>query len=234
MTTPAIFVNATKVELIDSMGSDLSVVNAARVSFAKSNNEFVPTKDGKLLKYLAKHGHWSPFAHTSITVRCSVPIFLARQLVKHQVGLTLNEESRRYIDTPVKFYMPPHLHYRPTNSKQGRGDMHDDIAHLYKVMKESTEEAYKSYNLCLQLGVAPEEARMVLPLNSMTNFYWTGSLMAFARVVQQRSTTHAQLIANEFAEQLADVLREVYPESFKALLEANVEESNVFPVFDTK
>lgn len=214
------FVDTTKVELIDSMGSDLSVVNAARVSFAKANDEFDETRDIKLLNYLAKHGHWSPFAHTSITVRCSVPIFLARQLVKHQVGLTWNEESRRYIDSELEFYIPPVLHKRPTNSKQGRGEPFTTkcIHTSQDWIKHNTNEAHGVYKLLLVSGVAPEEARMVLPLNAMTNFYWTGSLMAFARVIQQRSDSHAQLIANEFAQQLSDVIQSVYPESFKALL----------------
>jgi thymidylate synthase (FAD) len=214
------FVNTTKVELIDSMGSDLSVVNAARVSFAKANTEFDETRDIKLLNYLAKHGHWSPFAHTSITVRCSVPIFLARQLVKHQVGLTWNEESRRYIDSELEFYIPPVLHKRPTNSKQGRGEpfSNNSIQSSQDWIKRATHEANGIYKALLVQGVAPEEARMVLPLNAMTNFYWTGSLMAFARVIQQRSDSHAQLIANEFAQQLFDVVYSVYPKASKALL----------------
>jgi thymidylate synthase (FAD) len=216
------FVDTTKVELIDSMGSDLSVVNAARVSFANHQSELNLEKDSKLLNYLAKHGHWSPFAHTSITVRCSVPIFLARQLVKHQVGLTWNEESRRYIDSELEFYIPPVLHKRPTNSKQGRGEpfTNNSIISSQDWIKRATHEANGVYKVLLVQGVAPEEARMVLPLNAMTNFYWTGSLMAFARVIQQRSDSHAQLIANEFAQQLQDVVQSVYPESFKALLTA--------------
>lgn len=218
------FVNTTKVELIDSMGTDLSIVNAARVSFANSSAEFNPERDIKLLNYLAKHGHWSPFAHTSITVRCSVPIFLARQLVKHQVGLTWNEESRRYIDSELEFYIPPTLHTRPTNAKQGRGDPISNKRNLQEDwIQRAAGEANGIYKILLVSGVAPEEARMVLPLNTMTNYYWTGSLMAFARVVQQRSTPHAQLIANEFAQQLSDVLQSVYPESFKALLTAQGE-----------
>jgi thymidylate synthase (FAD) len=214
------FVDTTKVELIDSMGSDLSVVNAARVSFANHQSELNLEKDTKLLNYLAKHGHWSPFAHTSITVRCSVPIFLARQLVKHQVGLTWNEESRRYIDSELEFYIPKVVHKRPTNAKQGRGEPFKNDNLQEDWIKRAVGEANGIYKILLVSGVAPEEARMVLPLNAMTNFYWTGSLMAFARVIQQRSDSHAQLIANEFAQQLSDVVQSVYPESFKALLTA--------------
>lgn len=216
------FVNTTKVELISSMGTDLNVVNAARVSFANRQSELNLEKDTKLLNYLAKHGHWSPFAHTSITVRCSVPIFLARQLVKHQVGLTWNEESRRYIDSELEFYVPPVLHTRPTNAKQGRGDAIPHKRLQEDWIERSSHEANGIYKILLTSGVAPEEARMVLPLNTMTNYYWTGSLMAFARVIQQRSTPHAQLIANEFAQQLSDVVQSVYPESFKALINAQL------------
>ena len=220
------FVNTTKVELIAHTvavnnadeATDLQVVNAARVSYAKHQSEFNHEKDVKLLGYLSKHGHWSPFAHTSITVRCSVPIFLARQLVKHQIGLTWNEESRRYIDSELEFYIPPVLHKRPTNSKQGRGEPFKDNDIQEEWLKRASHEANGIYKIMLVSGVAPEEARMVLPLNTMTNFYWTGSLAAFARVVQQRSTPHAQLIANEFAQQLSDVLYSVYPEAAKALL----------------
>lgn len=221
------FVNTTKVELIAHTvavnnadeATDLQVVNAARVSYAKHQSEFNHEKDVKLLGYLSKHGHWSPFAHTSITVRCSVPIFLARQLVKHQIGLTWNEESRRYIDSELEFYVPPTLHKRPTNSKQGRGDAISNARNLQEDwIQRAIGEANGIYKILLVSGVAPEEARMVLPLNTMTNFYWTGSLAAFARVVQQRSTPHAQLIANEFAQQLSDVLYSVYPEAAKALL----------------
>jgi thymidylate synthase (FAD) len=222
------FVNTTKVELIAhtvavnnaDAATDLQVVNAARVSYAKHQSELNLEKDVKLLDYLSKHGHWSPFAHTSITVRCSVPIFLARQLVKHQIGLTWNEESRRYIDSELEFYIPPVLHKRPTNSKQGRGEpfSNNSIQSSQDWIKRAIHEAHGVYKLLLVSGVAPEEARMVLPLNAMTNFYWTGSLAAFARVVQQRSTPHAQLIANEFAQQLSDVLYSVYPEATKALL----------------
>ena len=215
------FVNTTKVELVDYMGSDLNVVNAARVSFAKHQSELNLEKDVPLLNYLANHGHWSPFAHTSITVRCSVPIFLARQLVKHQVGLTWNEESRRYIDSELEFYVPPTLHTRPTNAKQGRGDPIPNSMNLQEDwIQRVADEANGIYKILLVSGVAPEEARMVLPLNTMTNFCWTGSIMAFARVVQQRSTPNAQLIANEFAQQLSDVIQSVYPLSFKALLNA--------------
>src|SRR5210317_1216424 len=111
-----------KVELVDKMGTDLSVVNAARVSYAKSKESFDVVKDEKLIKYLAEHEHWSPFAHASLQFRIKAPIFVARQLVKHQVGLVWNEVSRRYVDTPPEFYVPFIWRGAPENKKQGSSE----------------------------------------------------------------------------------------------------------------
>ena len=205
------------VELIDFMGSDLNVVNAARVSFDKVSTEF-NNKDERLLAYLAKHGHWSPFAHTSITVRCKVPLFLARQLVKHQVGGSWNEVSRRYVDSDPEFWFPKVLHTRPENAKQGCGGVHP-LSHTgLGFIEGTTREAFAMYKALLDSDVAPEEARMVLPLNTMTEFMWTGSVMFFARVIKQRKDAHAQLVAQEFAELLTAAIADVYPKSLEALL----------------
>lgn len=213
------FESEIAVEYIDHMGSDLSVVNAARVSFNKQVDTF-QDRDEKLLKYLATHKHWTPFAHTSISVRVKVPIFLARQLVKHTVGLVLNEVSRRYVDTPPEFYIPKTLHERPTNAKQGCGDglganLNGTLIADY--FMQGSQEALDKYTELLAFGVAPEEARMVLPLNTMTEFIWTGSLVAFHRVFNQRSDAHAQLAAQEFADKLGKVIEPLYPVSWKVL-----------------
>ena len=205
-----------EVQYVNHMGNDTNVVNAARVSFAKEVQEFTE-KDQGLLNYLAKHNHWSPFAHTCISVRCKVPIFLARQLVKHQVGGNWNEESRRYIDGPVEFYIPKELHSKPDNAKQGSGGVHPASLALVHSMTLTTAEMYQQYKWLLEDGIAPEEARMVLPLNSMTNFIWTGSLLFMDRVITQRIDGHAQLIAQDFAKKLQEVVRPLYPYSFKAL-----------------
>ena len=207
------------VEYLSHMGDDTNVVNAARVSFAKEVQEF-SDKDAGLLAYLSKHNHWSPFAHTCISVRCKVPIFLARQLVKHQVGGNWNEESRRYIDGPVEFYMPDVLHSKPDNAKQGSGGVHPYSQRWLQYMVECTEESYSLYTDLLTAGVAPEEARMVLPLNSMTNFIWTGSLLFFDRVIAQRADSHAQLIAQDFSRKLRAVVHPLYPHSYTALEKA--------------
>lgn len=204
--------------LIDSMGSDVSIVNAARVSFNKEVDH-MEEKDKKLLHYLAKHGHWSPFAHTSLQIRCKVPIFLARQLVKHQVGLVWNEVSRRYVDGPVEYYVPIDLHTRPENAKQGSGDVHPKSNVLLPLFESFTASSNEMYKALINTGVAPEEARMVLPLNAMTEFIWTGSLMAFHRVWKQRSDGHAQLAAQEFAQYIDDICTAHFPLAWEALKE---------------
>jgi thymidylate synthase (FAD) len=206
-----------EIELVDSMGSDINVVNAARVSFAKQVYTFDVESDQRLLNYLAKHGHWSPFAHTCVTIRCKVPLALARQLVKHQVGGNWNEESRRYIDSEPEFWMPTELHNRPQNAKQGCADTHNYSRGYLSAMEEHSQMSLELYNEMLKVGIAPEEARLVLPLNTMTNIVWTGSILFFHRVWQQRSDSHAQTFAREFAEKLKPILEQVYPHSVEAL-----------------
>ena len=209
-----------QVEYVDHMGGDKNVVNAARVSFDKFV-ETVTEKDAKLLDYLARNNHWSPFAHTSIIVRCRVPLFLARQLVKHQVGGAWNEESRRYISTAPDYYIPEKFHYAPTaNKKQGRGDTMPETAYNKWVERLllNTSECDYCYDAAIEAGMAPEEARMFLPQNTLVNYIWNGSALFFARVIQQRLDSHAQLAANEFARKLWDVVYPLYPASFNALL----------------
>jgi thymidylate synthase (FAD) len=205
------------VELIDYMGSDVNIVNAARVSFAKEVKEFNLNTDTRLLNYLAKHNHWSPFAHTCISVRCKVPLFIARQLVKHQVGGNWNEESRRYIDSEPEFWLPKELHMRPQNAKQGASGVHPNSSEWLYVMKEQCKRDLQLYSDMVKANVAPEEARMVLPLNTMTNYIWTGSLLFFRRVIAQREDAHAQLAAQEFAHKLKLVVRPVYQHGYLAL-----------------
>src|SRR5210317_2302334 len=152
-----------QVTLVDKMGTDLSVVNAARVSYAKSKDAFDVVKDEKLIKYLAEHEHWSPFAHASLQFRIKAPVFVARQLVKHQVGLVWNEVSRRYVDSEPEFYTPFIWRGKPENKKQGSSEdeIEYDISSTMQFVRET-------YNNLLKAGVAPELARMVLPQNMMT------------------------------------------------------------------
>lgn len=215
-----------QVEYVDHLGSDLNVVNAARVSFAKEVKEFDLEKDTKLINYLAKHNHWSPLAHTAVTIRVKAPIFMARQFVKHQIGLVWNEESRRYIDDTPEFYLPEVWRGRPVNAKQGSSELvvngwndeNDCYVESRKAAEHITSQCLIWYEEMLQAGIAPEQARMVLPQNTMTNWMWTGSLVAFARVCKLRLDSHAQVEAQELAQLINDVVAPLYPVSWAALM----------------
>jgi thymidylate synthase (FAD) len=175
------------------------------------------------MRYLWKHKHWTPFAHTCITVRCKAPIFLARQLVKHQVGLVWNEESRRYIDTKPEYYIPESLHIAPTNAKQGAGTAFTEVEYKAKIDRliQNTDECDDMYLNSIRGGMAPEEARMFLPLNTHTNWVWSGSLVAFMRVIEQRSDSHAQGAAQEFAKLLRAAISDTYPMAIAAYNEVH-------------
>lgn len=206
-----------KVQLIDSAGGDLSVVNSARVSFNKRSDNLTAS-DEKLITYLAKHRHDTPFRHNFIQVRCSVPLFLARQLMKHQAGLTWNEESRRYIDSPPEFYCPKNWRTRPDGSiKQGSGEMSPDSPMWYREVYGQTKNAVKLYTDMLEGGIAPEMARMVLPQNMYVNFIWSGNLLAFFHVYNLRSGEGAQEEAKEFADLLKNAIWPKFPVSWTAL-----------------
>jgi thymidylate synthase (FAD) len=213
------------VELIDFMGDDLSVVNAARVSFAKQSQADpyhggLSEKDGKLIHYLAKHKHWTPFAHAFLSFRIKAPIFVARQLVKHQVGLAWNEVSRRYVDEEPEFWFPDVWRGRPVNAKQGSNGVVDRSMFTERYSPESTVyDALATYQEMIKGGVAPEQARMVLPQNTMTEWIWSGSLAAFARVCKLRLDPHAQQETSEVAEKIGNLTAERFPVSFAALME---------------
>lgn len=204
------------IRLVDRMGTDESVVNAARVSFNKVVND-LSDKDIKLLNYLARNGHWSPFAHTSISIRCKAPIFLARQLVKHQVGGSWNEVSRRYVSEEPTIYVPDIVHTSPENAKQGCGEAHPSTGDYVSEIRKVSEALVDEYNKLIDADIAPEEARMILPLNMCTEWIWTGSLYFFYRVYKQRSDSHAQLIAQDFARELDKLMSFLYPNAWKAL-----------------
>ena len=205
-----------KIELIDIMGNDLSVVNAARVSYSKTKKSFEQS-DEKLIKYLAEHNHWSPFAHASLQFRIKAPIFVARQLVKHQVGLVWNEVSRRYVDFPPELYKPETWRGRPKNSKQGS----DGEIKLDQTIEYSMESAMQSclitYNTLLEKGVAPEQARMVLPQSMMTEWYWSGTLYAFSRICNLRCKPDTQKETRDVADEINKLCDSKFPRSWKAL-----------------
>ena len=210
-----------KVKLVDKMGTDLSVVNAARVSFAKESEWERPDlyenqlkdSDIKLIQYLAKHNHWSPFAHTSLQFHIKAPIFVARQLVKHQVGLVWNEVSRRYVDDEPEFYIPQVWRKRPDKSiKQGSSDETTDYDITPIIMYVS-----ESYNNMLNKNIAPEMARMILPQNLYTEWYWSGTLYAFSRVCNLRCAKDTQSETREIADGIRDICSSEFPTSWGEL-----------------
>lgn len=219
------------VTLLDHMGSDLTVVNAARVSFDKESKfewdheelcDKLSDADARLVKYLAKYDHWSPFAHTLVQFRVKAPIFVARQLVKHQVGGVWNEVSRRYVDSEPAFYIPAEWRSRPEGSvKQGSGAPVRDQIMVDAVVKKVTTEALETYNAMLTHGVAPEMARMVLPQNTMTEWYWTGSLMFWVRVCRQRLDSHAQEESRQVALLVSQHMQKLFPVSWDVLMNPN-------------
>jgi len=206
------------VTLIDSMGTDLSVVNAARVSYAKTKEKF-EDKDEKLIKYLAQHNHWSPFGHASLQFRIKAPVFVARQLVKHQVGLTWNEVSRRYVDYQPELFEPKAWRGRPQNSKQGSdGEVVLDMNDKHR-LQTTMEQCLIIYDSFIKMGVAPEQARMVLPQSMMTEWYWSGTLYAFARVCNLRCAKDTQQETRDIANQISKMCEELFPISWKYLVD---------------
>ena len=208
------------IELIDKMGSDASIVNAARVAFGKEITE-VSERDEKLIKYLADHEHWSPFAHASLQFRSKAPVFVARQLVKHQVGLIWNEVSRRYVDDKPEFYIPFLWRKRAENVKQGSSDeeVEYDITPAIQYVEET-------YNNLLKAGIAPEMARMVLPQNMMTEWIWSGTLYAFARVCNLRNKPDAQQETRMITGQMEKHMQDHFPISCKHLLDVKTFKEN--------
>jgi len=215
------------VDLMDHMGDDLTVVNSARVSFDKQSG-YADLYDGtlheadqKLIGYLAKHNHWSPFSHCQAQFHVKAPIFVARQLQKHTVGFAWNEVSRRYVDSPPEFYLPDELRFKAPNVKQGssnvvfEGFMRD---YLLEGVRHNQETALQLYQELLEEGVCPEQARMVLPQSMTTEWYWTGSLYAWARMCKVRLDSHTQKETRGVAERIAQTLSDLFPVSWEALM----------------
>ena len=210
------------VELIDHMGTDASVVNAARVSFGKRIKE-MSEGDTKLIRYLAKHNHWSPFGHASVQFRIKAPIFVARQLVKHQVGLTWNEISRRYVEHEPEFYEVDKWRGKPINKKQGSSeeeiewvDGNEEVS-TTSLQTEIEALAEYNYNWMLRAGVAPEQARMILPQSMMTEWYWSGTLYAFARICNLRCAEDAQYETRIVANLIDKECEQLFPISWTEL-----------------
>lgn len=227
----------SSVELLANMGDDLMVVNAARVSMAKESEwELKPAprgmlsklelaeRDKKLIGYLAKHKHWTPFSHPQVQLRIKMPIFIARQWFKHMIGFTRNEVSRRYVDDTPEMYVPTEWRGRAENVKQGSSNMLVDLEE-YKRMRlysfvlpqDAVKTCISVYTNLLEAGVCPEQARMVLPQSMYTEFIETGSLAAYARLASLRLDPHAQKEVRQYAEAIDALMEQLYPISWKAL-----------------
>lgn len=265
-----------KVELMDNMGDDNSVVNAARVSFNKSAEQFTQEQNEKLIKYLAEHKHEIPFAHTAITVRVSAPISIRTQCFKHKVGFVENEVSRRYVKDRPKYFLPEFRFVPDKSIKQGSAEVIDttytkeilkftsedhsaesyigkeilfgkskeeletkfevwqiqdkDPSLFYYYLDESytqdtLQKSYQdfinftilSYEEMIGYGISPEQARFILPQGIMTEWVWTGSLLAFARFVNLRKSPAAQKEVKEVADLVSKLIEPLYPVSWKAL-----------------
>jgi len=214
-----------KAEYVSHMGSDLTVVNSARVSFNKesqfNSDGNLSDQDSRLISYLAKHAHITPFTHPQITLRESIPIFVARQRFKHVVGFTYNEVSRRYVSDAPEFYVPDTWRSKPEGSiKQGSGDAHPESEMFKGIYSEFIKNAEATYENMIACGIAPEQARMVLPQSMVTSYYVTGSLAAFARAYKQRIDAHAQVEIQHLAKQWDEVIRPHFPVAWAALVSA--------------
>ena len=236
-----------EVTYLEHMGTDLSVVNAARVSFDKESvwersdeetklftlnqGDTAPTylklseADTKLINYLAKNNHWSPFAHPQVSIRVKAPIFVARQLAKHQVGFAWNEVSRRYVDSEPEFYEPEAWRAKADNVKQGSSDVNVKVnLSMHETGGEQGFGNYTAQDLCvesykylLRKGVCPEQARMVLPQSMYTEWIWTGSLLGWSRVCKLRLDSHTQKETQEVAQMINDIVEPLFPVSWLAL-----------------
>tara|TARA_Y100001937_G_scaffold125861_1_gene193654 strand:+ start:734 stop:1462 length:729 start_codon:yes stop_codon:yes gene_type:complete len=227
---------------VDHMGNDLTVVNAARVSFDKESkweydeeamsriqgsnwqadrlrDEFktLSNADKKLINYLAEHKHWTPFAHPQITLRIKAPISIRTQFFKHKQGFVENEISRRYVSFEPEFYIPQWRGKPETGAKQGSEDFISLSGDAIWSYRDSVNSCLETYNKLLDAGVAPEQARFVLPQAMYTEWYWTGSLAAYARFYSQRIDEHAQWEIREYATAIGNIIKPLFPYSWSCL-----------------
>jgi thymidylate synthase (FAD) len=207
------------------MGTDALVVDAARVSFSKEASNYTEDQNDRLINYLARHNHFTPFTHPTICIREKVPIFVARQRFKHVVGFTYNEVSRRYVDDAPEFHVPDVWRSRPDGSvKQGSGteviEKLENGAVVTKAYKVLMDYCLDIYTKMIESGVAPEQARMVLPQSMFTEYYCTGSLAAWARAYKLRSDSHAQSEIRDLAAEWDTIIRPLFPVSWAALVDS--------------
>jgi len=205
-----------KVELLETFGDDLTVVNAARVSLGKHVDEF-GEKDAKLIKYLADHEHTSPFFHPQARFRLKMPIWMAREWFRHTIGFARNEVSRRYVDDEPTFHIPEFRTRAPGKKQGSNDDVHVQTDQFQEFLMSQCRNAMTSYKIMLQNNIPPEQARMVLPQNMMTEFIETGSVAAYARLCHLRLGPDAQKEIRIVAGQVAEQLKSKFPVSWAAL-----------------
>ena len=200
------------------MGSDDLTADAARVSFDKSADNYPPSRNTSLINFLAREKHWHPFTHPQATFRCSAPIFVARQLGKHQVGGTWNEVSRRYVKTSPSFWKPAYLRAAAEDIKQGSSsEEHKRSSEFTTEYTEFCIDAIATYDKMIAVGICPEQARAILPQGVITEWVWTGSLLFWSRVYNLRSAPDTQRETQEFADILGEQMASLFPISWKAL-----------------
>lgn len=209
--------------LIESMGSDKSVVNAARVTMGVVREGDLNGRDERLIKFLARERHVTPFRHPTVSFRCTAPIAIARQLGKHQAGFSWNEMSRRYKDGPVECFVPETVFHRPENLHEGSAQPFAGEAEAR--VKASIDDIYRQavevYESLLDSGVAPEQARFVLPQGMITEWVWTGSLYGWSEVVRQRLSNHAQYEVRLFAQDIDEEMKKLFPVAWEALRDSH-------------
>lgn len=222
-------------ELLDYMGDDLAVVDAARVSFNKKSQwatqpsntiENTPeelvgvlkAEDVRLINYLAKYDHWTPFAHTALKFRCSAPVPIRTQAFKHKIGMVENEESRRYISSTPEIFIPEFFRAKPEGSiKQGSAGKHELSSSFLDGYKHLTKACVEEYELMIKHGICPEQARFILPQGAVVNWIWTGNLVSFANFCNKRTEDTAQYEVRLLAESVGEKIAELFPVSWKAL-----------------
>lgn len=222
-------------QLVDCMGDDLSVVNAARVSFAKQSEweweecgvkafgnesyQRLSDKDTGLINFLARERHELPFAHTAITLRCSAPVPIRTQCFKSKVGFVENEESRRYISSTPELFVPDVFRSAAKDKKQGSGEVHGRSQLWLDEYQRQARNCIDLYLDMIDAEICPEQARFILPQGVMVNWVWTGSLLAYSRFYKLRSKPDAQQEVRVMAEQVSDIMAGLYPVSWAALTE---------------
>jgi thymidylate synthase (FAD) len=214
-----------KAEYIAHMGDDLLVANIARISFDKTSTEFTLRKDKEigsdegLIEYLAKHNHWTPFGHPNITLRMKAPVPIRTQCFKSKIGFVENEESRRYISSTPELFIPEYFRSKPEgNKKQGSGGKHPLSEEYISRYIRTCRQAIEEYDEMIKAGIAPEQARFILPQGCYVNWIWTGSLAAYARFCKLRQDGHAQGEIRDLSDEIIKIIEPLFPYSWKALM----------------